>query len=134
MIKTNLMNIFNFLFYTNYRMIASIKRTGVRNEDLASQLFSSALFFIFLTISFPILKLLPNGFFKPQIFLLVIYVVVFFIIFFINNYYFKKKYLEIIEYYQPKVKNNIAVLIGILFSALSFLFLIISALLSSKMT
>ncbi len=127
------MNLFNFLYYCCYRIITSIKRVGYKDEDLASQLFSSILFFNFLVVSFLMIKIIPHRAIKPNIWILILEVLIFTSIFYFNNIYFvkRKNYLKIDNFYKEKITKKKSIVIGILYFFLSILFFVLTIKLSN---
>lgn len=133
-----MINIFEFLYYCQYRMFALIKRVGEKDENLASFFYSVLLSTQSLTLLFFLRFIVPKGFFEQNpynIILRVSLISVFFIWYFFCKYYFLKKenYKRIIILYEGKYpnKNSKIALIGIFYALLTFIsFPVLAALLS----
>lgn len=130
---------FEFLYYCLYRMFTLIKRVGEKDENLASSFFSILLstktilllFFLRYTEAKNIFSQHPyDHIFK--VFILIIFVVWYF---FCKNYFLKKEnYKRIVVFYENKYngKNRELVLIGIIYSILTFILFISPSLLEWK--
>jgi hypothetical protein len=131
------MKLFEFIYYCLYRIIASIKRVGVRDEDVASDLYLAPLICNTLMVIFPLLRIAPKYLINESILKTISILFVASILIgwqFYCKYYFIKKenYIRIINDYQYKIKNVNALIIGILYILLSFVFFVISAKFSSN--
>lgn len=130
------MKLFEFIYYCLYRIIASIKRVGVKDESLASDLYLAPLFLNTCMVIFPLLKIAPKYLINENILKIAsIFIATSILIgqhFFCKYYFIKKEnYIRIIDDYQHKIKNRNSIIIGILYILLSFIFFVISAKFSS---
>lgn len=131
------MKLFEFIYYCLYRIIASIKRVGVKDEKLASDLYLVPLFLNTCMVIFPLLKIAPKYLINENILKMVsIFCAVSILIaqhFFCKYYFIKKEnYIKILNNYQNKIKNKDSIIIGLLYIVLSFIFFIVSAKFSSQ--
>lgn len=130
------MKLFEFIYYCLYRIIASIKRVGVRDEKLASDLYLAPLFLNTFMLLFPLLRIAPKYLINESILKIISILFsgsIFFFLHFFCKYYFIKKenYVRILNNYQHKIKNRNAIIIGAFYIIVSFVFFVISAKLSS---
>ncbi|SNR46913.1 hypothetical protein SAMN04487979_10721 [Flavobacterium sp. ov086] len=128
------MRIFDFLFYCLYRMFASIKRVGEKDENLASIFFSVLLSTHSLMIFFLTRYIFPKGYFSLfpyNIILKLLIGSVFLIWYFICNHYFLKNenYIRIVSFYENiyKEQNRKIAWIGVLYSLATFLVFYVTA-------
>lgn len=131
------MKLFEFIYYCLYRIITSIKRVGVKNEKLASDLYLVPLICNTLMVIFPLLKIAPKYLINESILKAISILFVASILIgwqsFCKYYFIKKEnYIRISNYYQHRIKNKNSIIIGILYIVLSFVFFVISAKFSSQ--
>ena len=126
--SVKMIQVFEFLYYSLYRIFSLVKRSVEKDENLASSFFSILLSTNTGMILFVLRHVVPKGFFMQypyDIILKLMYGSVFFIWYFTCKYYFLKKenYLKIISFYENKYtgKNKQMVLIGISYSIFTFL-------------
>ncbi len=129
--------VFEFLYYSLYRMFALIKRVGEKDENLASFFYSILLSTNTINILFLLKFVIPKGSFTPypyNVLLKVLLASFFFIWYFAcKNYFLKQEnYVRIIAFYKNKHEDNRMALIGILYSLFTFGLFISSAFWLSK--
>jgi TRAP-type mannitol/chloroaromatic compound transport system permease small subunit len=123
-----MINVFEFLYYSLYRVFKLVKRVGEKDENLAASFFSILLSTNTGMILFVLRYIVPKDLFlhhpSYNIFIKLMYVSVFVIWYLIcKNYFLKKEnYLRIISFYESKYKgrNNQMVIIGVLYSLITF--------------
>lgn len=122
------MRIFDYLYYCLFRMFASIKRVGEKDENLAAIFFSVLLSTHSLMILFLLRYIFLKDYFSlfPYNLLLKLLIgSVFLVWYFICSYYFLKRenYKRILSFYESmyKGKNKRIALIGVLYSLTTFL-------------
>lgn len=124
------MKLFEFLYYCIYIIALSIKDIDVnKRESLAADLYYIPLFFNTYMILFLILDIVstrvPISYFGAAIISLTIF---FGWIWICKKYFIINNNCErIIKYFQFKIKNRTALIIGILYYVLSFTFFVLSA-------
>ena len=106
-----MINVFEFLYYSLYRVFKLVKRVGERDENLASSFFSILLSTNTIAVFFPLKFIIAKGTFTPypyNVLIKVMFAFVFFIWYFICKYYFIKKenYIRIIEHYESKYPDK----------------------------
>lgn len=111
-----------------YRIVTSVKRVGVQDEKLSFQLLTMPLFLNFSSIIIVCTKFIDFPDFSHVTYML-LSTTIFVIIYLINNYYFIKKenYIYIIKKYEPKIKKNHAIIIGVIYYVMSFVLMVISS-------
>lgn len=127
-----MMKVFEFLYYSLYRMFRLVKRVGAKDENLASSFFSILLATNTGNFLFVIRDITPRDFFaqSPSFYILIriVYVLIVAIWYLVcKNYFLKNEnYLRIISYYENKYggQNFQVVLIGVLYTLFTFLLFI----------
>ena len=123
-----MVNVFELLYYSLYRVFKLVKRRGEKDEKLASSFFALLLFTNTVIISFVLRFLVPKELFlqHPSYIIILKFMYVLFLIiwyYICKNYFLKKEnYLRIISFYEIKYKgrNDQIAIIGVLFSLFTF--------------
>jgi hypothetical protein len=123
-----MINIYEFLYYSLYRVFKLVKRVGEKDENLASSFFSILLSTNTGMILFVLRYIVPKDLFLQHpsynIFIKLMYVSILVIWYLIcKNYFLKKEnYLRIVSFYESKYegRNNQMVIIGVLYSLITF--------------
>lgn len=128
------MKIFEFLYYCLYRVFKLVKRVGVKDEYLAAKFYSILLSTNTIMLFFPLKFVIRKGVFTPFPYNLLIKIMlgsIFFIWYFICKNYFVKEenYIRIISSYENDYKP---IVVGILYSIISFLSFITFAMILSR--
>ena len=132
--------LFEFIYYCLYRLFSTIKRVGEKDENLASSFFSILLSTNTSMLFFALRYILPKGYFTPYPYnylLKIIFVSPFiFWYLFCKSYFLKKEnFIRIINHYEVKYsnRNSQMVLIGILYTLVTFISFICLAMILSRL-
>ena len=123
-----MINVFEFLYYSLYRVFKLVKRVGEKDENLASSFFSILLSTNTGMILFVLRYIVPKDLFLQHpsynIFIKLMYVSILVIWYLIcKNYFLKNEnYLRIVSFYESKYegRNYQMAKIGVLYSLLTF--------------
>lgn len=123
-----MINVFEFLYYSLYRVFNLVKRVGEKDENLASSFFSILISTNTGMILFVLRYIVPKDLFlhhpSYNIFIKLMYVLILVVWYFICKNYFLKKgnYLRIVSFYESKYegRNNQMAIIGVLYSLFTF--------------